>query len=414
MTPLPDHSRRARPALRALAEADPALAALSLWCHHQDGDTTQTTGNTITYGPDFPDLALHEQIGLAAHHILHIALRHPARMDDLQRRLGDLFDATLYNLAADALVNEALLLADHALPRPAVTLTEVLSKVLGQQTAPETALSSWDTDRLYFALTGADADGKGARDAAQAYARAQKFDHDLTPEQGGQAAADDAEQAARWRQHLARALDTGRQAGRGIGRIGHHIADIPEPRTPWEVILRRLVTQAVTVQPQTSMRRPARRWIAGAAQARLQAGRTPGFEPGQRLMTEIPRIAVAVDASGSIDDARLAVFWAEVTGIARRMRAELYLMVFDDRVHSCTRIDPAQTSVVMPEIPRGGGTAFAPVIEQALSLQVSCLVVLTDLEGETGPPPRGIPVIWAVPHAGSLRPPFGRLVDLSQ
>ena len=31
------HSRRAGPALRALAEADPALAALSLWCRHRDG-----------------------------------------------------------------------------------------------------------------------------------------------------------------------------------------------------------------------------------------------------------------------------------------------------------------------------------------------------------------------------------------
>jgi len=173
------------------------------------------------------------------------------------------------------------------------------------------------------------------------------------------------------------------------------------------------VTQALTVQPHPSMRRPARRWIAGAAQAQLTDGRTPGFEPGQRLLTEIPRIAVAIDASGSIDDARLALFWAEVTGIARRMRAELYLIVFDDRVHSCARVDPAQGALALPELPRGGGTAFLPVIAQAQKVRAATLVVLTDLEGDAGLAPRGLTVIWAVPEAGALTTPYGRLIDLS-
>ena len=33
-------------------------------------------------------------------------------------------------------------------------------------------------------------------------------------------------------------------AGRGIGAAGLRLADLPEPSTPWEVILRRLVTRA--------------------------------------------------------------------------------------------------------------------------------------------------------------------------
>ncbi|MEL6314348.1 MAG: hypothetical protein AAFQ60_09940 [Pseudomonadota bacterium] len=40
------------------------------------------------------------------------------------------------------------------------------------------------------------------------------------------------------------------------------MADAPKPRTPWEVILRGLLTKAVTPQPRLSYARPSRQWIA--------------------------------------------------------------------------------------------------------------------------------------------------------
>ena len=417
----PVHSARAGPALQTLAETDPALAALSLWCQHRDGAATGTRGSTITYGPDFEALAPHEQIGLAAHHILHVALRHPARMADFAARYGAHFDDALYNLAADALVNEALLQAEYALPRPAVRLTDLVARATGQTLTPEAALAGWDVDRLYHALSGSSDGQDGAARSAQAaqkYAQEQEFETDLAPEEGAEdgsgSAEEAAEQAARWRQHLTRALDAGRQAGRGLGRIGHRIADIPEPRTPWEVILRRLLSRAVTVLPNRSPHRPSRRWIAGTAHAGRSGGPMPAFEPGQRLLGAVPRIAVALDASGSIDEARLAVFWAEVSGIARRLRAELHLLVFDEAIRHAERIDPSQTRFALPPMPRGGGTAFVPVIAAAQAMEAAALVVLTDLDGEAGPAPRGMPVIWAVPDAGPLEPPFGQLLDLTR
>ena len=413
MTRASRHSERASPALRALAEHDPAIGALSLWCVHRDGETTRTMGSTITYGPAFAAMPLHEQTGLAAHHILHVALRHPARLADLRTRLGTKFDIPLYNLAADAVVNEVLLLAGHALPRPAVTLTGLLTACLDQNVAPEVALSGWDVDKLYFALARSDNGTGGSKSSAQAYAERASFDPDIEPSAGGAPSEGEVEQAARWHQHMARALEAGRQAGRGIGRIGHHIADNPAPCTPWEMILRRLLTQAATVLAQASPRRPARRWIAAAAQAQLTARPTPGFEPGQRPLSDVPRIAVAIDASGSIDDARLALFWSEVGAIARRMRAELHLMIFDDAIRYKMRVDPAQSVLDLPEMPRGGGTAFVPVVQEAQNLRAAALVILTDLEGDPGPAPRGLLVIWAVPDGGAASVPYGRLVDLS-
>ncbi|SEQ47966.1 Predicted metal-dependent peptidase [Loktanella sp. DSM 29012] len=406
------HSSRATAALTALAEADPALAALSLWCDHRDGDTTATAGTTITYGPDFAALSRPEQMGLAAHHILHVALRHSARLNDLRRRLGDTFDSQLWQLCADALVNEALLQSDHALPRPAVTLTGLLDSI-GQEVSGPQALADWDSDRLYFTIMGAIGDKRAAGDA-RAYARQQAFAGDIRPgdgaddQQGG-----DREQAAAWAQHMARALQAGRTAGRGLGLIGHRIADIPAPRTPWEIVLRRLLTAAITVAPQTSPMRPTRRWIAGTAQARADATRQPGFQAGHRPFTDVPRIAVAVDASGSIDDARLAMFWAEVLGITRRLRAEVVLIIFDEAVRSVSRIDAAAQTVPLPDLPRGGGTDFQPVIAAAQTDGATALVILTDLDGPTGPAPKGLKVFWAVPQPGDLMPTFGQVIDLS-
>ena len=408
------HSTRATPALRALAEADPAIAALSLWCVHRDGPQTATMGETITYGPDFSTMPLHEQIGLAAHHILHVALRHSARAAALQARLGGGFDAILFNLAADALINEAVLAGDHALPRPAVRATELIKQALGRETTTQEALGEWEVERLYFALAGQSGDGTGREGAAHTYAQAQAFDTDLEQEAGNGDEGDVVQDAARWRQHMTRAMDAGRSAGRGVGRIGHRLADLSQPRVPWEQMLRRLLTHAVMQAPRRSPQRPARRWIAGTAQAQRATTPEPGFEAGYRPRTDVPRIAIAMDASSSIDEARLAMFWAEVTGIARRMRAELHLMIFDDEIRHRVKIDPTESQIPLPELPRGGGTAFVPVLAEARHLGVSALVIFTDLEGEAGPPPRGLPVIWAVPNGAVTQPPFGRLIDLSR
>ncbi|MBU2358824.1 MAG: hypothetical protein KKB02_07860 [Alphaproteobacteria bacterium] len=404
------HSVRARPALVDLAEADPALAALSLWCDHRDGAATGTAGAVITYGPEFDVLPRHVQIGLAAHHVLHVALRHSARMAELQARHGDAFQPKLFNLAADALVNTVLLAADHALPRPAVTLDGLLREGLGQADA---RLADWDVERLYFALLPREGDDGDRSAEVAAYAERQQFapDVDAGDAEGGGGA--DAEEAARWQQHLSRAVEAGRSAGRGIGASLHRLADLPEPQTPWNVILRRLLTRAVMPERRPSPQRPARRWIAAAAQASIAGTPVPGFERGYRPQTDVARIVVGLDASGSIDDARLGLFWAEVTGIARRMAVELHVAVFDDGIRHVARMDAVQTRPVLPDLPRGGGTDFAPVVAHAARLGASALVILTDLDGPTGPAPR-FPVIWAVPDGSGVTAPFGRLVDLAR
>ncbi len=400
------HSRRATVALRLLGDDDPALAALSLWCVHRDandGPPARTAGEVIHYGPGFDSLPRHEQAGLCAHHILHVALRHPARLAQMSARQTDGFNPDLWNLAADAIVNEAVLAAGQALPRPAVLLSDLVGEP-GEQ-----ALSAWDVERLYLRLAGS-AQG---RDRAEQVARAIAFSADVLPDDTGPAGEDD--RAADWRGHVVRAMEAGRIAGRGIGRIGHRFADIPVPSTPWEIVLRALVTRAVTQGARPDWGRPARGWIAADSDARTHGQLQPAFLPGTRRFTGIARIGVGLDTSSSIDDLRWHMFAAEIGGIARRTGAEVIVIPFDETPEPPLRLSPGEGLSRLDGLQtrRGGGTDFRPLLTTAQTLSLSVLVILTDLEGEAGTPPRALPVIWAVPDR-TPPAPFGQVLSLAR
>lgn len=429
------HSARATRALRKLSEDDPAFAALALWCEHRDGDTgtvrVRSAGTRITYGARFEDLSLPEQVGLCAHHILHVALRHGARGSALRARLGEAFEDGLFNLAADAIANTTVEAAGYALPRPSVMLSELVGRAFSAPVDTEQALREWDAEKLYIALTRQDR-GAGMGDApsrtrapsdagtsaerARSYAQEQGFEEDLDTDGGGDE-ADEAQEDADWQARLAKALEAGRQAGRGLGTIGHRLADIPRSRTPWERHLRRLVSRAVLQAPRRSYQRPAGRWLALDAAARASRGPEPVFEPGQRRDLRVPRLAVGLDMSGSIPDALLAKFAGELDGIARRSGAETHLILFDDAVRETCQLAPGTLRATLQKTPlaRDGGTNLAPPLAAAATLNPALAILLTDLDGPTGACPRGLDVLWAIPaEAPPRKPGFGRVISLAR
>jgi len=406
------HSIRATRALQRLAETDPAFASLSLWVEHVDGDAqacpARSTGTTITYGPAFEALSLDEQVGLCGHHILHVAFRHAARGEAMRLRYGADHDETLFNVASDAVLNEAIFRAGYILPRPCVLLTELLAEALSIRSERDVALAEWDAETLYVRLLSGSGRGGRSSGAKQAldHAAGQGFEADL--DQGGDP-ADESKDVGDWRQRTARAMEAGRLAGRGLGMIGHRLADIPEARTPWEVLLRSLVAKAVTELPRRSWHRPTGRWLALDA-----AGQTAPFDPASARNRHAPRIAVCLDSSGSIDGMRLSLFAAQVAGIARRTGAETHVLVFDDGVRARQTMraghwDRAITELV---VSRDGGTDYVEVLREADRLNPAVIVVLTDLDAPEPPKPKA-PVIWAVPEDGVPPPSFGRVISLS-
>lgn len=402
------HSDRAARALAHLGEVDPALAVLSLWCSHRDAaGATRTEGNTVLYGPGFEALGLPEQVGLAAHHVLHVALRHADRQAALAERLGARFDATLFGLAADGIINETLLLAGHGLPRPAVTLTDLLEEIGKPAKSPVAALADWDADRLAMLLHS----DKRLAEKARDWGMTRGFAQDLSlgePDEEGER-----QKSADWRNQLLRALEAGRKAGTGIGRLGAILADMAPPETPWEVHLRGLLAKALTDRPRVSHRRPASAWVAMMAHAHAHGAPEPAYQPGRARQSARPRIAIGLDTSSSIDPLTLSLFLAETEGISRRTGAETHLLAFDEEVHETRRLDATAWGTLRDTSFRsGGGTDFAPVLAAAGRLAPSIAIILTDLDAPFGPPP-ACPVLWAVPgRAGLDPPPFGRVLRI--
>jgi predicted metal-dependent peptidase len=137
------------------------------------------------------------------------------------------------------------------------------------------------------------------------------------------------------------------------------------------------------------------------------------FEPGRQRQDWRARVVVGLDTSSSIDALTLEMFAAEVDGIAARSGAEVHLLGFDEAVHHEERLRAGLRGAVQGLTLRsGGGTDYRPVIAHAARLAPSALILLTDLDGPTGPPPPW-PVIWAGPEGKCPEPPFGTLVEIS-
>lgn len=478
------HSKRATIALRKLAEFDPAMASLSLWAHHRDTDGFNVTEDTIDdqgnvetfrkkvelapaytdgrivwYGTKFATWTLEEKMGVSAHEIMHISLRHVTRGKRLALRLGNLYDAEVFNIATDAIINETLRLAGYQLPGSVIFLVELFEETFGEKIKAEDAIGQWDAEKLYMRIMnerksdpsnggqgqqqgqgggqgGGQSDGQGDNegngqgnsdktdqnsgqgksqaDKAKDYAKGKDFHHDM--DTSGPLTPNDSQEDSEWQQRLERALrqDAARQAGTGIGRLGHKIADIPKSRTPWELILRRMVNKAITRSPRPSYTSPARRWIGAEDNARRQNLPTPAFEPGFVKQNSQPRVVVGVDVSGSIGDHELEIFCGEISAIGRKTGCEIHVIVFDTKVLSQKKLDSfdLEGEIRKIDFARGGGTSFVDVLEKAQGIDPSIIVILTDLYGPFGEDP-GVPVIWASPEEQPPEPPFGTLLSLA-
>lgn len=424
MTRAQTHSRRATHALQKLSEADPALAALALWCAHRDADLADTLpaesdGHTVCYGPMFETLSLPEQMGLCAHHILHISLRHSVRSETLRLRLGPEHDPDLFGIAADVLINETLLQAGYIQPRPHVSHATIKREL--DLDNPAALLTAYDAERLFQAMrrdSPAKPEGQGKTDRIKAMAGADGFRPDLAPSPSGEDGDEDTPEARdfEWRQHLARALEAGRLAGRGIGALGFRLADIPEATTPWEVILRGLLDRATRSDPRRSFRRPAGRWVAMEAEARRHNRPVPVFEPAIQRETTQPRIVLAIDSSGSVTGDQLAHFATQIARIGRRVLAEIHVLIFDETVQAHHRMRGPNWAATLAgwDFARDGGTSFVDVLDRAAALRPSAVVLLTDLDGPMGAPPGPTKVIWACPNPPANPPPFGRVLVLDR
>jgi predicted metal-dependent peptidase len=132
------------------------------------------------------------------------------------------------------------------------------------------------------------------------------------------------------------------------------------------------------------------------------------YLPSLRSETLGP-VVVAVDTSGSIDDATLAAFSAEVTAIMDEVAPEAIHVVYCDEAVAGTETYHAGDVIALT--PRGGGgTAFRPVFDWIArsDIQPVCAIYLTDLDGDDFGPAPDYPVLWV--STGKTGAPFGEVI----
>jgi predicted metal-dependent peptidase len=125
---------------------------------------------------------------------------------------------------------------------------------------------------------------------------------------------------------------------------------------------------------------------------------------------ESPKVAYAVDTSGSMSQRDLEQAMSELEDIRKRFNAKVYVLDCDADVHGSGWITPQQP---LPVLNGGGGTDFRPVFEHLAKERIKpdYCVFFTDGYGEFGNSSPPYPVLWVM--TSDVKPPFGETIQVN-
>ncbi len=389
----------------------PGFAAIALWVPYFATESRDfiafTDGKKVVAGPSFwEDFAPRERAFILGHEILHVALRHVPRGKMAYRVSGA--HGKLWNIACDAVINHALSKMNWLqFPAGAVKIEEVL----GRELLAKRPAATWSAEAIYAQLLEQIGLAPGREEYEE---QLEKWldDHDFKSfdmipgaSEGEEDDGRSAELSSRiWASRLARA-----QAGDRVGGLLRALSgDFPVVSTPWQQILRAHLQDAILPQSRQNWNRPSRRVLSGSVAT---------FEPATLPERGIRRAGVVIDTSGSINDALLERFCAEVSAVQRRSGGEIVLLCADSKVQSEARVKndgrPLIEKVRAGEIAvtGGGGTDFAPAIARLNEIGVGVALYFTDLNGSFGIEKPLMPLLWCATTPGGSAP-FGRVITL--
>jgi predicted metal-dependent peptidase len=125
-----------------------------------------------------------------------------------------------------------------------------------------------------------------------------------------------------------------------------------------------------------------------------------------------PRIAFAIDTSGSMSEQDLKQAVSELEDIRRKFNAKVYFLDCDAGVYESRWIDPWEP---LPALQGGGGTDFAPVFSHLVEKRIrpDYCVFFTDGYGNFGDDPTSkFEVLWVLTNQ-QVNPPFGDVVRVA-
>jgi predicted metal-dependent peptidase len=131
------------------------------------------------------------------------------------------------------------------------------------------------------------------------------------------------------------------------------------------------------------------------------------------LSSDLLRIVIAIDTSGSVDERLLAAFLGEVEGIMQRYaNYEIDLVTADAKVQSHRVFLPGE--MLAYRVSGGGGTDFRPVFDY-IEREISYPTLLLYFTDGMGTFPKELPaydVMWVMPEVREV--PFGEVLVLEE
>lgn len=404
---MPDKSRELATLARYCVTKSPGFAAIALWVPYFASDDTDwvafTDGKKVVAGEKFWDYEPLERAFILCHEILHVALRHLPRGAFAYRASRE--HGHLWNIACDAVINHALSqMSWLQTPADGVKINELLAPELLQNRPA----ASWSAEAIYDELlkqVGEPPSDEEKEKRIKEWLDAHGQDaFDMRPGPAVDGDLSDGLASRIWASRLARA-----QAGDRPGGLLRALAgDFPVSKTPWPQVLRSFMQDAVMPQSRENWSRPSRRTLASGSNI---------FEPATQAEHGIRRAGVVIDTSGSINDALLTAFCAEVGTIQSRTGCEIVLLSADYQVRSETIVKndgrPFIDKVRAGQInfKGGGSTDFGPAIARLNRLKVSVGLYFTDLAGSFGAEKPAMPLLWCCTSANQTVP-FGRVIAL--
>ena len=181
----------------------------------------------------------------------------------------------------------------------------------------------------------------------------------------------------------------------GVQRL---IKEMTEPKMNWRELLR-MNLESTIKSDYTWMRASRRGWHMDAVM--------PGMKPDEMI-----DIALAIDASGSMDENMLKDILSEVQGIMDSFPVyKIHVVSFDTQVYNPQKYDSDNLdSIVDYEVQGGGGTSFECFYEYFKENDITPhrLVVFTDgYPGGSWGDENFCEVTWILHGTTTIEPPFG-------
>ena len=381
--------------LYSLLRDEPFFAALSRRINKSKTNAIPTAGVRVNpdngryemvYNPEFFEkLTPVQRTGVLKHEFYHLIFEH------VTGRLPPEGLTKMWNIATDLAINSHL-------------IGELPDGGCIPQKAPFQDYPLNQSAEFYFNMLkedeqfkqdpeDGDGDGSGSGDPQDGQGSGlpdSLDDHSGWGDDVDQATKEIAEQ--RLKEDLKQVVDEMNSSGKGWGTVGasvrKQIQDFITPKVDWRKVLRYFIKTSQRANKRSTVKRINKRF--------------PYIHAGKKV-TRRAKIAVSIDQSGSVDDGMLALFFSELSSLAKY--ATFTIIPFDTDVAEDKIWEWKQGKKHTWERVLQGGTDFNPPTEYVNAQDFDAHLILTDLCAPK-PKPSKVQRAWVTTPQHAERPYF--------